>query len=302
MAVTMRQTEPMTTPTILLVDNGSSRAESALSLRRLAAELGSRSGIRVYPVSLQHAHKIAAGHLEGTPAQTFTPFMLERLSLGERDFIGLPLFFGPSRALSSFIPDQIKLFESAYGPIGFRMAPVLCPLPGGEPRLATLLYEQVIAAVERAPARVILVDHGSPMPEVTGVRRYLADALRRLLDPAIDLQEAVMERREGAAYDFNGELLESLLTRIAQADDETPIALSLLFMSPGRHAGPGGDIEEICARVRQLHPHLQIAISPLVGEHPLLMEILLDRLGSSLSKAADLRWLSVTSTQLKPDK
>ena len=62
----------------------------------------------------------------------------------------------------------------------------------------------------------------------------------------------------------------------------TPITLSLLFMSPGRHAGVGGDIETICERVRQLHPRLAISLSPLVGGHPLLAEILLDRLDSTL--------------------
>ena len=247
------QIKPMTTPTILLVDNGSSRAEAALNLRRLASDLSTRSGLQVHPVSLQHADQIAADQLEGIPAQTFSAFLETRLSRGERDFLALPLFFGPSRALSRFIPEQVARFETVYGPISFRQAPILCPLPEGEPRLASLLREQVITASgDQTPRRVILVDHGSPIPSVTAVRRYLADEMRRQFGPETDLQEAVMERREGPEYDFNGELLESLLTRLAQADDTTPITLSLLFMSPGRHAGAGGDIETICERVRHI--------------------------------------------------
>jgi len=273
----------MTTPTILLVDNGSTRAEAALNLRRLAADLSTRSGLRVHPVSLQHADRIAADQLEGIPAQTFSHFLETRLSRGERRFLALPLFFGPSRALSAFIPEQVARFETAYGPISFRLAPILCPLPEGEPRLASLLREQVtVASGTQTPRRVILVDHGSPLPSVTAVRRYLATELSHQFGPATDLQEAVMERRSGPEYDFNGELLESLLTRLAQADDTTSITLSLLFMSPGRHAGAGGDIETICERVRQDHPRLAISLSPLVGGHPLLTEILLDRLESAL--------------------
>ena len=52
-------------PTMLLIDNGSSRPGSTLVLRRLAAALSERIGSEVHPVSLQHADKVAAADLGG---------------------------------------------------------------------------------------------------------------------------------------------------------------------------------------------------------------------------------------------
>ena len=271
----------MSTPTLLLVDNGSSRPESTLNLRRLAERLSETVGRRVHPVSLQHAHKIPPDALGGVAADTFHPFMAKRLAEGDRRFILLPLFFGPSRALSSFVPDQVTRLSAEFGAFELTQAQVLCPLPEGEPRLARILCDQLPPATT-PQRRVILVDHGSPIPQVTAVRRYLAATLQPLLPPDSPLLEAVMERREGSEYDFNGELLEEVLLQAAQADEQTPIALSLLFMSPGRHAGSGGDIEAICQRVAKRHPELSIEISDLVGEHGGLIPILHDRLRSLL--------------------
>lgn len=271
----------MSNPTLLLVDNGSSRPESALNLRRLAQRLSQLTGREIHPVSLQHANKIAAEELEGVAADTFHPFVAQRLSRGERHFLVLPLFFGPSRALSSFIPDQINRLQGEFGEFEINLAPALCPLPEGEPGLARILYDQ-LPSTDNSPRRVILVDHGSPMPEVTAVRHYLADQLSGLLDPGNQLAEAVMERRKGSDYDFNGELLEQVLSRMAEEDDRTPIALSLLFISPGRHAGSGGDIEDICQRISTEYPQLPIEIGGLVGEHEELIVILQQRLNAAL--------------------
>ena len=272
----------MTSDTILLVDNGSSRPASTHHLRRLARQLGDELGRPVHPVSLQHAHKIPPEALDGVPANTFVPFMADRLSQGERHFIVLPLFFGPSRALTAFIPEQRKLLAAEHGEFELRLCPELCPLPEGEPRLAQILCDQLPPIGRGGHQRVILVDHGSPIPSVTAVRRYLADEMRRILGPGIPLLEAVMERREGADYDFNGDLLEQVLRQAGAEDDRHPLALSLLFMSPGRHAGHGGDIETICRRVADDHPGWRILTSGLIGEHDGLIPILRDRFAEAL--------------------
>jgi sirohydrochlorin ferrochelatase len=273
----------MTQPTILLADNGSRRADAVFNLRRLAAGLSDVAGREVHAVSLQHADRIPPDALDGTPAQTLASFLRQWLEQGERSFLLLPLFFGPSGALSRFVPEQARRLEAEFGPFELRLAPVLCPLPTGEPRLASILIDQLSSASGGVPAgRVILVDHGSPEPAVTAVRRYLADEMRVRLGPAVELLQAVMERRHGKDYDFNGELLETLLNRLAEADDGTAVYISQLFLSPGRHAGPGGDIETICATARQRHPGLRIILSELVGSHPALTGILLDRLQAGL--------------------
>jgi sirohydrochlorin ferrochelatase len=272
----------MSDATILLLDNGTRRPEATLNLRRLARSLSEASGLTVHPVSLQHADKIAPAALDGKAAQTFTPFLARRLDRADRRFVVLPLFFGPSRALSSYIPEQVAELSARYGQFELRLSPVLCPLPEGEPRLAEILCDLLPGVAAHERRRIVLVDHGSPIPQVTAVRRYLAGEMRRLLGPDIELREAVMERREGAGYDFNGELLARILDQAGAQDARTPLALSLLFLSPGSHAGPGGDIEAICRQARERHPGWPIRLSGLVGEHPGLLPILSDRLRTGL--------------------
>ncbi|MCU7918097.1 MAG: cobalamin biosynthesis protein CbiX [Candidatus Thiodiazotropha sp. (ex Epidulcina cf. delphinae)] len=273
----------MKRPTLLLLDNGSSRAEATRYLRRLAGELSHLSGQKVYPVSLQHADRIPVHRLAGRAADTFAPFLRRKLADGKREFLAVPLFFGVGRALTSFIPDQVSSLQAEFGAFSLRLADVLYPLPTGEPRLAKILCDQFSDMLhETQVQRVILVDHGSPLPSVTEVRRRVAEQMRDMLPPGVGLEEAVMERRNSPEYDFNGELLEPLLERTVPTAREIPIILSLLFLSPGRHAGDNGDIARICADAQQRHPGLNIRISRLVGDHPGLVDILYDRLMTGL--------------------
>jgi hypothetical protein len=274
----------MKKPLILLIDNGSSNFQATRNLRRLATELGQRSGQPVYPVSLQHADRIAPEHLDDSPAQLLETFISSQLQQNKRDFLAIPLFFGLSRALTSFLPNLLESLHSRYGSFRFNVTDVLYPLPQGEPRLARILRDQIDPFISGPlQPRVILVDHGSPLPAVTEVRVRIAQQLNKLLPHDVQLSEAVMERREGSEYDFNGELLEQVLQREAQRSLTPPIVISPLFLSPGKHAGQGGDIATICDVAQQRYPGLRIHISPLVGEHPRLIEILQDRLKSGLS-------------------
>ena len=72
---------------------------------------------------------------------------------------------------------------------------------------------------------VIVVDHGSPLPQVNAVRRYAVEALRQRLPKHIVIEQAAMERRDGADYQFNGELLGELLDRLDIADMQAPGAV-----------------------------------------------------------------------------
>ena len=56
---------------------------------------------------------------------------------------------------------------------------------------------------------------------------------------------ACMERREGKEYDFNDPLLETLLED-KKVSGGSCVILAQLFLAPGRHAGPDGDITQIC--------------------------------------------------------
>lgn len=260
---------------ILLVDNGSRRAGSTLLLRRLASALGKRIGRLVEPVSLQHADRAPIDALGGRQAVLLEQRLTSGLSANQRDFLLVPLFFGPSRAISGAIPEMAERLCERFGAFRLRVAETLCPPGEGETMLAQVMEESLEPG---AGEIVVLVDHGSPIPQVTAVRSRLAQALSERLGDRNRIVEAVMERRPGPEYDFNGPLLADAIDRIAQDTPEARIALSLLFLAPGRHAGEGGDIAEIVAAARRRHPGLRIRTSRLVGEHPLLPEILAERI------------------------
>lgn len=198
-------------PVILLSDNGSKQADATLQLRELANQLNALTGNDIYPVSLQHADSISADKLNGKGADTFTTFMKSKLEQGEKEFVLLPLFFGNSRALTSFVANEVAQLKKEYDEFNLVIADIIYPLVKGEPQLARIIYQniqQVVSAHNKKIEHVVLVDHGSPMPAITQVRNKVANDLKMLLSEETILSEAVMERREGKKYDFNGELLE----------------------------------------------------------------------------------------------
>jgi len=272
-------------PSLLVVDNGSLRPESILQLRSIARGLARRLDHPVSPVSLLHASKIPADRLGGEPADTFEPFLRRQADLGEREFVIVPLFFGPSRAITHLIPEVTGRLRATYGDLHIAVADVLCPLPPGEEALLEILEQHVTPMCAKArtgTTHIVVVDHGSPLPQVTAVRNWLATGLASRLRGLGPVTEAAMERRPGIDYDFNGRLLEAVLADIAADSPEADIVLAMQFISPGRHAGPGGDVDGICRELSQQYPRLQITTTPLVGEHPLLIEVLASRVAAAL--------------------
>ena len=76
-------------------------------------------------------------------------------------------------------------------------------------------------------------------------------------------------------------MLEDWLKAQTEASANEIIVIQLFFL-PGRHAGPGGDIEQICVKALTENPNTRIVATALVSEHPLILEILRDRLISTL--------------------
>ena len=123
-------------------------------------------------------------------------------------------------------------------------------------------------------------DHpGETMHPRRSRRRRSTAVLTTIVLSAIATVSAVaacsMERRPGAAYAFNEPLLETLLARPPW--NFGPVIVAQLFLLPGRHAGPGGDVEAICRRARQKASALRTRRTRLLGGHPALIEILADR-------------------------
>lgn len=270
-------------PECLLVDNGSIRPASTLSLRRIAAALEARIGERVAPVSLQHSNRVDAAELGGVPAEILVPAMETRLNEGITDFVILPLFFGPSLAVTGHLPGRVRALREEHPELQARVGPPLFDLSAPEDdRLARILAERIdeVWPVGERPA-VAVVDHGSPTPEVAEVRDRVATGVASLLgDRVARVAAASMERREGDQYDFNEPLLEKLLR--TEGFDRGTVVIAMLFLSPGRHAGPAGDIETICRDAEKRQPGLRIVRTGLVGDHPDLIPILADRYRQSL--------------------
>jgi sirohydrochlorin ferrochelatase len=126
----------------------------------------------------------------------------------------------------------------------------------------------------------VLTDHGSPQPAVAEVRNHLGDQLRALLGDEIEaLVAASMERREGNAYAFNEPLLATVLR--TPPFNAGKVVVALQFLSPGRHAGPGGDIAEICDAAEAENPGLHTRMTQPIAADMRLADLLAERLADA---------------------
>jgi hypothetical protein len=273
----------MTAPIVFLVDNGSLRPQATFCLRSLAETLATRTALPVEAVSLLHSHKIAADKLNGVSATIVKRRLRECLAAGQREFICLPLFLGPSLAISNYLPEVVDELSLEYPDLKVRVASVLAGenLDAPDPRLAQMLADQIRALQPAADTKLALVDHGTPIIEVNRVRNAVARQLAKELDLSSVLP-CSMERREDEAYAFNEPLLENL--RDVDGFSGGRLILAMFFLLPGRHAGEGGDVAEICDGLMAEGVFEQIQHTPLLGEHPILLEILEDRLQDTLSR------------------
>ena len=262
---------------VLLVDNGSLEPASTLQLRRLAAELEGKVGMKVEPVSVAHSTKVPAEKLEGRRAELLDEALDRCVAEGVTDVIVAPLFVGPSYAIVRHVPAVV----AQRGSLRARIAAPL--FVEGETRLAEILAEHVreerkTIACNQAPTggvRVAVVDHGSPSRGVTTVRDAVAAQVRELLGgEVVEVAACSMERRASEEFAFNEPLLEGLLARDGWKDEAVVVAL--LFIAPGKHAGPEGDVAQIVRRARGGTLDA-VRFTRTMGAHPLLVEILADR-------------------------
>ena len=243
---------------ILLVDNGSYEPAATLALRGLALEVSKLIGQEVRPVSTMHSTKIDPALLGGVPAVIFEDAVLRAKLDGIDELVVLPLFIGPSRAITEYLP---KVFADAKP--GAMKLSIRQPLFGDDGlELIGMLADNLReSGWSKGSGTVLVCDHGSPIPEVTACRNALAASLREELDlQPEELIACSMERREGAEYDFNEPLLEHALQ-----DAKGDAVILMLFLLPGRHAGPDGDVATIAKE--HAPAGLRWKLSPLLGTH-----------------------------------
>jgi len=276
-------------PTIYLIDNGSLRPEATLALRDLAAALSRRTCYEVEAVSLLHSSKVPAEDLGGVPAKTFKKTLARAIQAGERRFICLPMFLGPSRAITEYLPE---LIEAAQEDTPYLQVEIADPLAGADVsnpdiRLAEILARQIdgcfgVAGWSR-PA-VALVDHGTPYEPVNMLRNRVAEQLGEILGDRVSAVVASsMERRDGAEYDFNEPLLERL-GQLEVLQGSSKLIAAMFFLLPGRHAGEGGDVAGICEGLVSSGSFEAIQRTELLGQDPQLLDILSDRLLAAIKK------------------
>lgn len=252
----------------ILVDNGSLSPAAALRLREIAGELSSVLGQRVDAVSVLHSDKIPASELGGTPAVTFEPYAREAKSAGCETLRIIPLFIGPSLAITEFLPDIARKVG-----VALEVGRTLWTPTAAEELVGILRDNLLSTGWQPGRGTVLLCDHGSPLPAVTAARDDLARRLRAALGLAErDLIGCSMERREGPAYAFNEPLLADAL-----GGAQGQAVVLMLFLLPGRHAGPGGDVARIC--LQHAPAAVRPRLSPLLGEHPGLVDLLAKSLG-----------------------
>jgi sirohydrochlorin ferrochelatase len=276
----------MPTWTFLLCDGGSKQRASSDLLISLARKLAAGTGRRVEAVSLLHS--------SGEDRPTLGTYLEQALLEGWQHFALLPIFLGPSRALTRKLPELVRELMGKHSALRVEIGGPLY-LPEEDPGLLeAVLREGICLALGQcsedssgqAP-RVILLDHGSPSREVTAVRDQLAARLQSCIGPAgegmvSEVCPASMERRPGVDYAFADPLLVDFLEDPALW--ERTLILSMLFVAPGRHAGMGGDVDRILSTARDRAPGLRIVRTPLLGELAGFRELLRRRLEDLASR------------------
>ncbi len=258
---------------IFLVDNGSLRPDAYLNLCKIAAEVSAVIGNCVKPAPLLHANKIPCEELGGNSAVLLEAQITEGLLNGVSEFTVLPLFFGESGALTDYLPRRLKKLSESHGQFKVKqLKPLFIDASNGGDILVAILEDRVRSSTndhQLEECKIVLVDHGSPKVAVTNVRNQLAQLLNeRFLLDGFEVVAASMERRPGPEYSFNEPLLETLLANISTGN----VVVAQLFLAPGRHAGPNGDIAAICEQAEAVSDNLNIFRTDLIGNHPLIIE------------------------------
>jgi sirohydrochlorin ferrochelatase len=254
---------------LALIDNGSLEPAAYRHLRATATALGARCGVTVHPVSWKHSDRISLADLEGAPAWTLPAFVRAMVALGQREFVFVPFFISDQGAIGSALRSDLEQLRRIGPPFDFRFTSGLSAGNTLAVVAADRVRETLAGGALDRPA-VVIADHGGPSPASAQLRDTVAEQVRVLLaDTVSQVAAASMDGRHPPL------LAEQLR---APGFSGCDVVVASLFLSPGRHAGPGGDIDRICAQ-----SPARCHRTELVGTHPLVLETLISALQQSLS-------------------
>ncbi len=263
-----------------LIDNGSLESAAHRNLRALAAGLSVRTGTTVHAVSWKHSDRISPEALGGKPGTTLARWLESQLAVGERDFVFVPFFVSSQGAIGSALRADLDRYRLELGTFRFAFTPGLAA-QGALFRITAARIRETIATnrLDRPP--VILVDHGGPSAASAILRNQIAAELVPELGAAIGPLTAAS--LEGADYGHARPMFADVLG--TPGFDHGDVVVAPLFLAPGRHAGPKGDLAEIAAGAEDrltaapLHCHF----TKLIGTHPHVVDVLADALTQTLS-------------------
>ncbi len=269
---------------IALVDNGSLEPSAHGCLRAAAAAIGEGAGARVEAVSWRHSSRMPPGALEGGRAWTLAPWVRAQVSAGEREFLFVPFFISPQGSIGTSLRGDLDRLRESEGGLEYSFTDGLSAGTSLPAIIADRVREAIALLGLRRPA-VVVVDHGGPSPASAEVRDQVADRVRAMLGGAIGpLAAASMESPDGPGFGFNRPLLGEALAR--PGFDPGDVLIAPLFLSPGRHAGPGGDLGRIAREAEARSPRLRCHFTELVGSHPAAIETLAGALSRALGAGA----------------
>jgi sirohydrochlorin ferrochelatase len=268
---------------VALIDNGSLEPAAHRNLRAVARALSARAGLTVHAVSWKHSDRIPAAALDGTPAWTLADFVRALHALGQHEFLFVPFFISAQGAIGSALRQDLDELQRQFGPGSLEVS-FAEGLAASQaiPAIVADRIRSLIAAKSLSAPPVIVVDHGGPSPASALLRDELAAKVRTLLGREIGpLAAASME---GEAHAHNRPLLADQLG--AKGFDRGDVIIAPLFLSPGRHAGPTGDLAQIAgaAEDRLTSPPLCCHFTDLVGTHPLAIDALTAALHQALAQ------------------
>jgi sirohydrochlorin ferrochelatase len=181
--------------------------------------------------------------------------------------------------LTDYVPERMKGVLGKFPGANLRLARWMVDESKPDDRLARALADAARAVITRerlSQPKVVVVDHGSPQRGVAAIRDHLGRQVSGILGAEVlGVGVASMERRPGAEFSFNDPVLAERLR--TPPFDTGNVVLALQFLSPGRHAGAGGDIAEICAAAQNERPHLRTWMSATIGTDPRVVSVLVER-------------------------
>ncbi|WP_414662941.1 sirohydrochlorin chelatase [Horticoccus sp. 23ND18S-11] len=266
---------------VALIDNGSLEPAAHRNLRAVATALSRATGVTVHAVSWKHSDRIPDAQLDDTPAWTLAPFVRSLLALGQREFVFVPFFISAQGAIGSSLRRELESLQREAGAFEFSFTDGIA----ARGVIADIVAERIraIIASKTLPSNppVIVVDHGGPSPASATLRNQLAAQIRERLGfaPALVMAASM----EGDDHAHNRPLLAEVLA--SPGFDRGPVVIAPLFLSPGRHAGPDGDLAQIARAAESRIPShaLRCHFTELVGTHPLSVLTLADALRTTLS-------------------